>query len=161
MYTEQELQTVCSMKKKRLWVALLPAALLFAAAIAVFVVGQLRRSDSLWKLTAALTLLGGVYALFLYGVYVKPVLFYQRHVDSMLHGRKHETVGVLKEFGDQLKSKNGVDCYPVTINIGEKNDGKDDRLYYFDAKKEWPNPPLGSRLTIISNDMMVADYRLE
>jgi hypothetical protein len=47
------------------------------------------------------------------------------------------------------------------INVGDKDDGKDDRLFYFDALKEWPDIPLGSRITIQHNDILVSDFRLE
>lgn len=161
MYTDEELQNIVTMKRKRLWIAIVPAAVLLAVAIAVFVYGQANRSDTLWRLTAALTVLGGVYFLFYYGLCVRPVSLYERHVRNMIHGRKHENTGLLKELGEQVCEKNGIECRPVMINIGEKDDGKDDRLYYFDLKKEWPNElPLGTRVTIVSNDMMVADVRV-
>ena len=159
MYTDEELQNVAKMKQKRLWIAIVPAAVLLAAAIAIFVYGQTNRSDTLWRLTAALTVVGGGYFLFYFGLCVRPVIFYERHVQNMLYGRRHENTGLLKEVGEQVCEKNGVQCRPVMINIGEKDDGKDDRLYYFDLKKEWPDLPLGSRVTIISNDMMVADVK--
>lgn len=161
MYTEKELQAVSQMKKKRWWIALIPMVAALAAAIVIFVYGQVNRSDTLWGWTAALTVLGGVYFLFYYGLCVRPVSLYERHVRNMIHGRKHENTGLLKELGEQVCEKNGIECRPVMINIGEKDDGKDDRLYYFDIKKEWPNElPLGTRVTIVSNDMMVADVRV-
>ena len=68
MYTEKELQAVSQMKKKRWWIALIPMVAALAAAIVIFVYGQVNRSDTLWGWTAALTVLGGVYFLFYYGL---------------------------------------------------------------------------------------------
>ena len=84
-----------------------------------------------------------------------------QEVKALLLGKQGSLTGLLKELGEQVCEKNGIECRPVMINIGEKDDGKDDRLYYFDLKKEWPNDLLlGSRVTIVSNDMMVADVRV-
>ena len=55
MYTEKELQAVSQMKKKRWWIALIPMFAALAAAIVIFVYGQVNRSDTLWGWTAALT----------------------------------------------------------------------------------------------------------
>ena len=96
MYTEKELQAVSQMKKKRWWIALIPMVAALAAAIVIFVYGQVNRSDTLWGWTAALTVLGGVYFLFYYGLCVRPVSLYERHVRNMIHGRKHENTGLLK-----------------------------------------------------------------
>ena len=59
MYTQDDYNVVCRMLKKRWWLTALPAALLLIAAVAVFVYGQLNRNNVLWKLTAALTVIGG------------------------------------------------------------------------------------------------------
>ena len=158
MYTEKELQAVSQMKKKRWWIALIPMVAALAAAIVIFVYGQVNRSDTLWGWTAALTVLGGVYFLFYYGLCVRPVSLYERHVRNMIHGRKHENTGLLKELGEQVCEKNGIECRPVMINIGEKDDGKDDRLYYFDLKKEWS--PAGSCLRCRPNPFLPAWSRI-
>ena len=55
MYTEKELQAVSQMKKKRWWITLIPMVAALAAAIVIFVYGQVNRSDTLWGWTAALT----------------------------------------------------------------------------------------------------------
>ena len=106
-------------------------------------------------------MVGLSYLVFMLGVYVRPVACYDKHIGFMLHGRQHFTTGLLKEVGDNLCERGGVNCYPIMINVGDKDDGKDDRLFYFDALKEWPNIPLGSRITIQHNDIMVSDFRLE
>lgn len=161
MYTEQELSTIRRLKNARLLVAIVPAVLLLIAALTVFVLGRMERSEEAWKLTALLTVVGLSYLVFMLGVYVGPVSSYQKHIDYMLHGRQHFCTGILKEIGQNVCERNGVNYYPILINVGEKNDGKDDRLFYFDVLKELPNIPIGSRITIQHNDIMVSAYHME
>ena len=161
MYTDADLTNARKQRAFRLRVAVIPAAVFVAAAVGLFIYGQNIRSDSLWMITVALTILGGCSFLFLYGLSVRPMRMYELHVEQMLHGRKRETTGILKSFGDQVCEKNCVDCYPMMLNIGRKDDGKDDRLFYFDVHKERPNIPIGTVMTVESNDMMVAAYRVD
>lgn len=159
MYTRQEQQQADKQAKQRLWITFLPAALVFAAAVTVFVIELLDRNTDAWKLPAVLTLLAGVYAVFFYGVYAKPMLSYRKHINYMLDGRLRETTGYLIQFSENLSERNGVECHAIMINVGEKDDREDDRLYYYDAKK-LPLPcELGRKVTVVSNDMMVAEIR--
>lgn len=160
MYTQEDMTEVKRRLTKRWWITAVPAVLLVAAAVAVFVAGQLARSETLWMLTAALTVAGGVYFLFFYGVYTRPMLLYARHVDYMLNGRKRETTGVLKAFASEVSDKEGIDCHAMLINVGERDEEEDDRLFYYDAHKPKPEMPLGTRVTVVSNDRMVAEMRV-
>ena len=63
MYSEKDWQEINKLLKKRWLVTLIPAGLILAAAITIFVYGQLNRSEHLWKLTSFLVLLGGGYLL--------------------------------------------------------------------------------------------------
>ncbi|MEG1775054.1 MAG: hypothetical protein RR367_01005, partial [Clostridia bacterium] len=137
-----------------------PAALVLAAAVVIFVIGQLSRNDQMWIVTTALTIVSGGYFVFLYGVYVRPMRLYRKHVDYMLNGRKRETTGVLKDFAADTSDKEGVECYAMLLNVGERDDEEDDRLFYYDVHKPKPTMPLGSCITVTSNDRMVADVKL-
>lgn len=161
MYDENDLLAARMQRAARLRVAVIPAGVVFAIAVGLFIYGQNIRSDQLWIVTATLSILSLCYFLFLYGVSVRPMRMYELHVDQMLHGKKRETTGVLKTFEEKPCEKNGVDCYPMMLNVGNTDDGKDDRLFYFDVHKEKPHISLGERVTIESNDMMVAAYRVE
>lgn len=72
MYTREDEDQARRLWKKRLGLALVPMIVGLAAGITLFVVGQMRRSDTLWMATAALTVLGGGAFLFLFGVWAKP-----------------------------------------------------------------------------------------
>lgn len=156
MYSQSDLDNIQKMLQKRWKVTTLPAVLIIAIAIAVFVYGQLSRSDSLWMLTAALTILGGGYFLFFFGVYVRPVRIYRTHVNYMLQGRKRITTGVFKSFSRDVSDRDGVECYAMMLNVGDTDDPEDDRLFYYDVYKPLPDCPIGSRVTVHSNDKMVA-----
>ena len=47
---------------------------------------------------------------------------YKRHLDYMLDGRKRVTEGILKEIAGVMQDRDGIDCFSVLINVGEKDD---------------------------------------
>lgn len=159
MYTQEDYTCVNAMLHKRWWAAVLPAALLLIAAVGIFVYGQQQRSDELWKLTVALTLIGGSYFLFFYGVSVRPALIYRKHIGYMLTGRKRTTTGIFKSFSEDVSDREGLECHAMLLNIGDKDDPEDDRLFYYDIYKDRPAMPLGTRVTVESNDKMVASIK--
>ncbi|MEA5016961.1 MAG: hypothetical protein VB099_20630 [Candidatus Limiplasma sp.] len=160
MYRQEDRVSAAAEAKKRWIVTLLPGALLIVVGIIVFVICQIQRLEWGWIFACACTVLGGAYVLFFYGVYLKPVLLYKKHVDYMLDGRKRETTGLLQEVAQEVTDKDGLDCYAIIVNVGDKNDPEDERLFYVDALKGRPGIPPGSRITVISNDKMVAELRL-
>ena len=159
MYTRQDQLTADRQTRQRMLITIIPAAVLLVAAVVVFVIGRVNRSEEMWKITAALTVLAGVYAVFFFGVYAKPMRDYRNHINYMLDGRLRETTGYLIDFSENPSERNGIDCHAIMINVGEKNDREDDRLYYYDAKK-LPLPfEMGTKITVVSNDMMVAELK--
>ena len=156
MYTQEDWKDINTMLRKRWLITAVPAVLVLAAAIWVFVYGRMQRSDSIWRITSLLTLLGGGYFLFFYGVYVRPAALYRKHLTYMLQGRKRTTTGVYKFFSEDIYDRDGLECHSMLINIGEKNDPEDDRLFYYDAYKPAPAFEIGEKITVISNDKMVS-----
>lgn len=159
MYSEKDWSEINVLIKKRWLITLGPSVVVLAAAIAIFVYGQINRSEHLWMLTSALTMLGGGYLLFFYGVSVRPALIYRRNLRYLLNGRKRVTTGVLKEFSEDVTDRDGMEVYAMLVNVGEKNDPEDDRLFYYDAYKPVPELPLGTRVTVESNDKLVASLQ--
>lgn len=159
MYSEKDWSEINALIKKRWLITLGPSGVVLAAAIAIFVYGQVNRSQHLWMLTSALTMLGGGYLLFFYGVSVRPALIYRRNLRYLLNGRKRVTTGVLKEFSEDVTDRDGMEVYAMLVNVGERNDPEDDRLFYFDAYKPVPELPLGTRVTVESNDKLVASLQ--
>lgn len=156
MYSEKDWQEINQLLKKRWLLTLIPSLIVLGTAITVFVYGQLNRSEVLWMLTAALTLIGGGYLLFFYGVYVRPALIYRKNLRYLLTGRQRVTTGIFKEFSEDVSDRDGMEVYAMLLNVGEKNDPEDDRLFYYDAYKPLPEMPLGTRVTVHSNDKLVA-----
>ncbi len=159
MYTSDELAAIKAQVRKRRLTVALPCCAMLAAALAVFVIGQINRSEKMWLITVAMTLLGGGLFIFFNGVYVRPMALYRKHVDIMLNGRKRETTGYYKSFSDDISDKEGLDCHAMFINVGEKDSEVDDRLFYYDAHKSKPEIPFGTKITVVSNDKMVSEIK--
>lgn len=159
MYTEQDWKDINAMLRKRWLITAVPAVILLAAAIWVFVYGRMQRSDSIWKITSLLTIVGGGYFLFFYGVYVRPAAIYRKHLTYMMQGRMRVTTGVFKSFSEDVYDREGLECHAMLVNIGEKNDPEDDRLFYYDAYKPAPAFELGEKITVKSNDKMVSSIQ--
>lgn len=159
MYTRQDQQQAARQTRQRMLTAFVPAAAILVVAVILFIIGRQNRSEDMWKVTAALTVLAGAYATFFYGVYAKPMRDYRNHINYMLDGRLRETTGYLIDFSENLSERNGVDCHALMINVGEKDDREDDRLFYYDVKKLPLSVEMGRKVTIVSNDRMVAAIR--
>ena len=157
MYTQEDLQEIGRMLRKRWQLAWIPAVLVTAAAVIVFVHGQLIRSDRLWMLTAFLTIVGVGYFLFIYGVSIRPARIYRTHVSYMLSGRMRQTTGVVKSISEDVSDRDGLECRALMLNVGEKDDPEDDRLFYVDIYKPF-DAAVGSRITVYSNDKMVSAF---
>jgi hypothetical protein len=140
--------------KRRLLALLIPMIPLLAG-----IVVSLLPNIRLQWLTILLTILGGAIAIFCYGMFISPVVSYGRHLKNVLGGRTRETTGRLTEFSSQSCFREGVEYYPMTINIGDKGEEKDDRLFYYDVHKEMPPVKPGDMITVISHDKAVADIR--
>ena len=156
LYTEADRQAATAEQRKRRLFALLPAALLAAGAVALFVVFRIRRDDTGWVWSALLTFAGGAYALFFGETYLRPASRYKQHIDYMLSGRLRETQGVLTYVDQTTQYKDGLDFIAITVNIGKAADPKDDRLFYIDALKGLPPVAIGERVKVYSNDGKVA-----
>jgi len=140
---------------KRRLLALLIPMVFFLAGISV----SLLRNVRLQWLTILLTILGGTMVIFCYGMFLSPVLNYGRHLKNVLEGRKRETTGRLTEMSSQSCFREGVEYYSMVINIGDKSDEADDRLFYYDVHKGMPPYKPGDMITVISHDKAVADIR--
>jgi hypothetical protein len=156
LYSQSDRDEVITRVKKRSMIVWVPAAAMLALAIAAFVLYRLRHDESGWIVSAAFTILGGAYAVFFYGVYLRPMRKYKRHLDYMLDGRKRVTEGILKEVSETVQDRDGVDCRCVLMNVGDKDDPEDDRLFYLDAFKSMEDFQAGDRVRIESNDRMIA-----
>ena len=161
LYSQADRTQATEMLRRRRFVVFAPAAAMLLVAIASFVWFRLHRDVNGWWVTGLITVIGGAYALFFGDVYLKPVRLYKRHVDLMLDGRKRETVGVLVSVDPTVRDRDGLDCIAFTVNTGDRNLPEDERVFDLDALKPMPDIVPGTRLSVLSNDRMVADLRIE
>ena len=159
MYSENDLKEINALVKKRWLITLVPSSIVFAAAVAIFVYGQMNRSEYLWMLTSFMTLLSGGYFLFLIGNYMRPALIYRKNLRYLLTGRTRVTTGIFKEISEDVSDHDGMEVYAMLLNFGERNDPEDDRLFYYDAYKPLPAMPIGTRVTVESNDRLVSSMK--
>ncbi|MBN1777363.1 MAG: hypothetical protein JW811_04500 [Clostridiales bacterium] len=159
LYSQTDRDRVLHMRKRRMLAVWLPTALMLLLAVVVYVIYRLQHDVSGWIISALLTILGGSYCIFFYGVYLRPVLKYKRHLDYMLDGRKRVTEGILRDVGEAVQDMDGIDCYSVLLNVGEKNDPEDDRLFHLDAYKSMDGFQPGDRVVVESNDRMIASIK--
>lgn len=160
MYNQHDLDEVQAQLKKHRVIALVPLALLLAAGIAVFVVGHMHRSDSAWMLSSLLTILGGGWYLLVYGLSIKPAKAYRTLIQDMMNGRLRQTDGIFKSFAQETCEREGLPFHALMLNVGDRDDGEDDRLFYWDAQKPLPQIQLGSRVSVFSNDNRISRMEL-
>ncbi len=160
MYTQEDMNLIGEQLKKRRLIVMFPSLLVVAIGAIAFVYGQFARSEWLWMLTVALTIVGGGTCLFFYGVWIRPLSLYQKNVHYMLFGQKRVTTGVFKSFSADLSDRDGLDCYAVILNVGDDDDEMDDRLFYYDAHQPKPEIAFGTKVTVESNDKMIAKFEL-
>ena len=159
LYTQADRTQATRERTLRRWVVLVPTAILLALAIAVFGWFRLHKNADGWVWSGLCTVLGGAFFIFFYEVYLKPVSQYKKHVDYMLDGRMHETVGILTHIAAEAQDKDGMDCYAITLNIGQTANPEDDRLFYIDALKGIPDVSIGTRVAVQCNDRMIASIQ--
>ena len=156
LYSQSDRDAVLRQRKRRMLAVWIPTAILLLLSIAAFVWYRTNHDESGWIVSGLITILGGAYCIFFYGVYLRPILKYKKHLDYMLEGNKRVTEGYLKEITETVQDHDGIDCYTVLINVGEKNDPEDDRLLYLDAYKSMAGYQTGDRIRVESNDRMIA-----
>ena len=154
MYQQSDLQENRGQLKRRLTALLIPLALIVAG----IVISLIFRMQ--W-LTILLTILGGALFIFCWGLFLSPIVCYGRHLRNVLEGRTRETTGRFVSVSSEPCWRDGVQYYAMTVNVGEKADEADDRLFYSDVHKETPAFAQGEKITVVSHDKAVANVLRE
>lgn len=149
MYTESDLQAVLGQRKRR-WVALLIPVGLLAATLAVSVALRMQ-----W-LSIAATIAGGVLLIGGYDLLIKPLSAYATHVDNMLHGRKREIDLPFTSLSRDISLVDGVRYYAMSASAFDEKGKPYERLFYFDAEKDFPAFQPGEMLHIVFHDKEIA-----
>lgn len=151
MYTEQDYADIRAQVKKRAILLSLPCLAMLAGVIAAFIYRQK-------LLTMGLTILLGAFMIFSYGLLLYPVIAYGRHLDEVLHGRVRQLTGAFKEMEEGAVVRDGVQYYPMTLNVGDMESQEDDRLFYYDANLPRPDWKRGEQITVTAHDKALGTW---
>ena len=131
----------------------IPMAALFVLAVVAFVLR--------WPQIITMVLCFCVCAIGIFGytMLISPVRAYGEHIDHALHGRTRQVTGVFVSMEEKPVSRDHLEFFPFTINVGEHGRTEDDRLFYMDANLPRPDWQEGDMLTITSYDNRVTDWQ--
>ena len=150
IYTEADYTAIAQQFKKRWLLLAAPCTVLLAVMIYSLCV-------RLEWLTVAATIIIGVLLITGYDFFIKPILCYKRHLDHSLHGRTAECELPFIRLGENIDVVDGVSYRQL---LCADTDGKNrpyERLFYFDAAKEFPHVKEGDMLHISHYELTVAN----
>ena len=151
MYSENDLNDAQQAVQRARLLMFLPAAVLLAGAIVSFIF-------RIKWLTILLSILGGSWMVFSHQLFVIPRRGYMEHVRSALRVARKVAEGYYLRMEETPVERNNVMFYAFYLNVGEKQDPEDDRLFYYDAQKPIPDWKSGDMLHIVSYDKFVSAY---
>lgn len=150
IYTEKDLAAIRKQKQRILLSMGIPCALL----LAVMVYAVCIRLE--WLTTAA-TILMGVIMIAGYDLVLKPVLCYERHLNNCLHGRTRSCELPFVSLSEHVDLVEGLQCRQLLCADVDGKGRPYERLFYFDAHKEFPDAKPGDPLHIDHHDLYVAN----
>ena len=153
IYTEADYAAIRQRKNKR-WIALtIPCAVMLAVIVYSLVI-------RLEWLTSAATIIIGVILIAGYDFAIKPLACYQKHLNNCLHGRTRECDLPFISLSENIDMVDGVRCRQLLCADEDAKGRPYERLFYFDAQKEFPAAKEGDMLHITHHDLCVANvYR--
>ncbi len=152
LYHESDLNAINQQIRKRWMVLLIPCTLLLIVLAVSFII-------RLEWLTTASTILIGILLIAGYDLAIKPLDKYQRHLNNCLHGRTRECDLPFIRLSENIDLVDGVNFRQL---LCADTDGKGrpyERLFYFDAQKDFPAAQEGDMLHIVHHDLNVADVQ--
>lgn len=153
MYDETDLNRAEEVVRKTRLLMLIPALLLLGGVVWSFIV-------RIKWLTILLSILAGCWIIFIRQIFLLPRRGYRQHIDRALHDAKKEAEGRYLRMETTPVERDNVMYYAFYLNVGEKQDPADDRLFYYDAFKPLPCWQSGDRLHVISYDKFVSSYKV-
>ena len=124
----------------------LPMAALLALAVVAFL---LRWPQGVTMVLCFLVCAVGIFG---YTMLISPVRAYGQHIAHALTGRTRQTSGVFVSMDADSVTRENVEFYPVTLNVGEQGHEEDDRLFYYDANLPRPDWKRGEQITVTAHD---------
>lgn len=150
IYTEADYTAITQQYKKRWLLLAIPCVLLLGALIYSLCV-------RLEWLTIAATLLIGAILIAGYDFAIKPVYCYQRHLKHCLHGRTSECELPFIRLSENVDVVDGVRYRQLLCADVDGKGRPYERLFYFDADKEFPAAQEGDMLHLASYELVVAN----
>lgn len=153
IYAENDRIAIRKQIDKRWLILSVPCAVLLAVLIYSLVV----RIE--W-LTSATTILIGVILIAGYDLAIKPLRCYEKHLNNCLHGRTRECDLPFIKLSENVDVVDGVHFRQLLCADEDAKGRPYERLFYFDAEKEFPAAKEGDLLHIVHHDLAVADVHL-
>ena len=154
VYSQQDEAKLTS-RMKALWVSVG----VFIAIIVVTIVWSL--FIRIQWLTMLLTIAFGSAALFLWSMKLAPVICYKRHMRDIKEGLSRHTSGVVVSFDSDMTLREGIECHALIVNVGDINDPKDERLYYWDSAKPSPEVRPGDKVELTSHGNDIIGFKVD
>lgn len=158
MYTQDDYVSITGQIKKRAFAL----GILTAALCGLFIFGfvmHLNRVESWQWISYVSLLLAAALCLFCDGMLIAPLRAYRRHLKDVLFGRTREMTGRFKAIDSTPCLREGVMFYPVLLSQGDLENEEDDRLFYFDVQKPFPDFAAGDEVAVASHDRRIAHIR--
>lgn len=149
LYTETYLQSIRTQLKNRWMAAGIPALVCF---IGMFVCFFLRIE---WA-TSALTVVGFVFLIGGWDLFIRPVKCYERHVSTALHGRRAEITLAFSSMDHTESVVDGVRYYSFMMTDYDKKGKPFECLFYYDAELPRPDYKEGEMLKLTYYDKMLS-----
>lgn len=150
IYTEADYSAIRQQMKKRWTILLIPIAVL----LAVLVYSLVIRVE--W-LSSAATIVIGVILIAGYDFAIKPLRCYARHLDNALRGRTRECDLPFVSLSENVDVVDGVRYRQLLCADVDGKGRPYERLFYFDADKEFPAAQEGDMLHLASYELVVAN----
>lgn len=153
MYAEADFERSRSEKRGMIRRMLLCALPFLAGAAAAFAV----RHE---PLCIACMIAFGASLVFLYDLWVKPAVRYDRLLAQVREGSSHDTLGTLVRISEDLTHEEGVNFREVIINVYEDMDEEGERRFLLDERREIPREWLMRDVVINSYGSTILGVRL-
>lgn len=153
IYTEADYQAIVKQQRKRWLILGIPCTILAIVVIISLVI-------RLEWLTSAATILIGVLLIAGYDLFIKPLHCYEVHLNHCLHGRTRECDLPFIRLSENVDVVDGVRCRQLLCADIDAKGRPYERLFYFDAEKDFPSANEGDMLHIVHHELCVADVHL-
>ncbi|MGN0794397.1 MAG: hypothetical protein ACI4MG_08020 [Aristaeellaceae bacterium] len=150
LYTESDLSSICRQIRKRWRIVCIPCLLL----LGILIWSLTQRLE--WITTACTILIGGL-LIAVFDLAIRPLNCYRKHLDNVLHGRIHAVTLPFVSISEDVNLVDGVAYRSMTCLDVDGKGRPYDRLFYFDAQKQFPDYQEGDQLLIRHHGLLIAD----